>query len=169
MGNPGLPDPRVTPRLANPCLRSLFLLTFTAASSSASIFFPCVHHRTAFLRCACHTDVALSSAVSSFRTSPSGLCNPSADLNDIFEGKFRHNRGKHRTWSAFLSRLLFSSPTEEYYCYRCYRIFVPSSLQQQQQLPPTRVNRIRLLEDSSILCAAPFRSYTFRSRGMALT
>lgn len=169
MGNPGLPDPRVTPRLANPCLRSLFLLTFTAASSSASVFFPRVHRRSGFLRCACHTFVALSSAVSPFRTSPSGLCNPSADLNDIFEGKFRHNRGKHRTWSAFLSRLLFSSPTEEYHR-RCHRIFVPLSLQQQQQLPPTRVNRIRLLEDSSILCAAPFlRSYRFHSRGMALT
>lgn len=27
---------------------------------------------------------------------------PLADLNDIFEGKFRRNRGKHCTWSASL-------------------------------------------------------------------
>lgn len=93
MGNPGLPDPRVAPRV------SPSLLTFTPIHpllvSLLLLPFP---FRTHILLVSIHPLV---------RDPPL----PSADLNDIFEGKFRRNRGKHFVLGgASLLPAYFSSP-----------------------------------------------------------
>lgn len=93
MGNPGLPDPRVAPRV------SPSLLTFTPIHPLlVSLLFLPFPFRTHILLVSIHPLV---------RDPPL----PSADLNDIFEGKFRRNRGKHFVLGgASLLPAYFSSP-----------------------------------------------------------
>lgn len=93
MGNPGLPDPRVAPRV------SPSLLTFTPIHPLLVSLL--------LLPSPLRTHILLVSIHPLVRDPPL----PSADLNDIFEGKFRRNRGKHFVLGgASLLPAYFSSP-----------------------------------------------------------
>lgn len=98
MGNPGLPDPRVAPRVSPSLLTFPPTLLFPRSLVRIVSLLPSPSPRTHILLVSIHPLVPT----------------PSADLNDIFEGKFRRNRGKHFVLRAASLLLFFLPPRQEY-------------------------------------------------------
>lgn len=121
MGNPGLPDPRVAPRV------SPSLLTFTPIHPLLVSLL--------LLPSPLRTHILLVSIHPLVRDPPL----PSADLNDIFEGKFRRNRGKHFVLGG-ASLLPAFLPPSMYTAFLCFPSSAPPPLSwgRANRIRPTR-------------------------------